>query len=386
MKHLYTVDVTKTFESRVKSRPAMGKILVIEDQVDILDDVVDTLRLEGYEVLRAERGEDGVRLAREELPDLIVCDIMMPNMDGYQVLEILRSETETRTIPFIFLTALAERANWRQGMVMGADDYVTKPFHLQDLLESIQAQFHKQELIEDRTQEQLDTLRNSIVLALPHELRTPLNSIIGFSDMLVSEADQLSPDQVSNWGQHISKAAERLYRLVENHLYYVRLQVAVQGGARLQSDDALFDFGSAIESIARDLADECHRPDDLRLELDPAPMIQMQDNDAQKVVHELVSNAFKFSEPGTPVHVYGEVVDGGYKFTVTDEGRGMNKKDIDQIGAYIQFERWIYEQQGMGLGLTIVKLLAAGYDTDFNIRSNKQQPGTRVCFVLPTAS
>ncbi len=364
----------------------MGKILVIEDQVDILDDVVDTLRLEGYEVLRAERGEDGVRLAREELPDLIVCDIMMPNMDGYQVLEILRSETETRTIPFIFLTALAERANWRQGMVMGADDYVTKPFHLQDLLESIQAQFHKQELIEDRTQEQLDTLRNSIVLALPHELRTPLNSIIGFSDMLVSEADQLSPDQVSNWGQHISKAAERLYRLVENHLYYVRLQVAVQGGARLQSDDALFDFGSAIESIARDLADECHRPDDLRLELDPAPMIQMQDNDAQKVVHELVSNAFKFSEPGTPVHVYGEVVDGGYKFTVTDEGRGMNKKDIDQIGAYIQFERWIYEQQGMGLGLTIVKLLAAGYDTDFNIRSNKQQPGTRVCFVLPTAS
>jgi K+-sensing histidine kinase KdpD len=364
----------------------MGKILVIEDQVDILDDVVETLKLEGYDVLRAECGEDGVQLAREELPDLIVCDIMMPNMDGYQVLEILRSETETSTIPFIFLTALAERANWRQGMVMGADDYVTKPFHLQDLLESIQAQFHKQELIDDRTQEQLDVLRNSIVLSLPHELRTPLNSIIGFSDMLVSEADHLSSEQVSNWAQHISKAAERLYRLVENHLYYVRLQVSVQGGARLTTDDALIDFNSAIEAEAQVVAEEHRRTDDIVLDLETVPMIKMQANDAQKVVHELIDNGFKFSEAGTPVRIIGRATQSGYRFTVADEGRGMSQKDIDQIGAYIQFERWIYEQQGMGLGLTIVKLLSQGYSTEFEIKSQKDVPGTQVSFTFPGGS
>lgn len=361
----------------------MGKILVIEDQVDILDDVVETLRLEGYDVLRAERGEEGVQLAREELPDLIVCDIMMPNMDGYQVLETLRSEAETATIPFIFLTALAERANFRQGMVMGADDYVTKPFQLQDLLESIKAQFRKQKLIDGRTQEQIDELRHSIVLALPHELRTPLNSIIGFSDMLISESDNLSSEQVSNWAQHISKAAERLYRLVENHLYYVRLQVSVQSGVKLTTDDALFDFGSAIRSETEQIAQENHRLDDLILDLEPIPMVMMQSNDAQKVVHELVDNAFKFSVEGTPVTVSGRVADTGYELTVADEGRGMRQKDIDEIGAYLQFERWIYEQQGMGLGLTIVKLLASGYGTHFVIDSSKDIPGTRVTFTYP---
>ncbi len=363
----------------------MEKILVIEDQVDILDDVVDALDLEGYNVLRADCGEDGLQLARENLPDLIVCDIMMPNMDGYQVLEILRSESETATIPFIFLTALADRPKQRQGMVMGADDYVTKPFKLEELLEAIQTQFRKKGLRLDEKERELERLRNSIVLALPHELRTPLNSIIGFSDMLVSDVDSLSTEQISNWAQHISKAAERLYRLVENHLYYVRLQVAVQRGAKLQTEDPLIDLGSAIASAATRLAEEIRRKDDLILELEPAPTIYMQLNDAQKVVHELVDNAFKFSEAGKPVRLSGVVTDNGYEFTVSDEGRGMSKQDIDEIGAYLQFERWIYEQQGMGIGLTIVKLLAAGYHTELNIQSrNEETPGTRVTFIYPT--
>lgn len=368
-----------------EKQTSMEKILVIEDQVDILDDVVDALNLEGYDVLRADCGEDGLQLARENLPDLIVCDIMMPTMNGYEVLEILRNESKTATIPFIFLTALADRPKQRQGMVMGADDYVTKPFKLEELLDAVQTQFHKKGLRRDETEREMERLRNSIVLALPHELRTPLNSIIGFSDMLISDVENLSTEQISNWAQHISTAAERLYRLVENHLSYVRLQVAVQRGARLQSEDPLIDISGAIDAAATRLANEVHRSDDLILDLEPAPTIQMQLNDAQKVVHELVDNAFKFSESGKPVRLTGRVTDRGYEFTVSDQGRGMTKQEIDEIGAYLQFERWIYEQQGMGLGLTVVKLLAAGYETELDIQSRTDEnSGTTITFVYPT--
>jgi CRP-like cAMP-binding protein len=124
------------------------KILIIEDNKDIRESSVEILVLAGYDVLEADNGKIGVELAQQHLPDMILCDIMMPELDGYGVLYLLSKNRETSNIPFIFLTAKAERADMRKGMEMGADDYLTKPFDDMELLNTIESRFHKKEKIE----------------------------------------------------------------------------------------------------------------------------------------------------------------------------------------------------------------------------------------------
>lgn len=114
------------------------KILVIEDDKIVRENIALLLNEEGYHVSSASNGADGIKIARHEFPDLIICDVMMDGMDGYKVLQTLNDEPETSSIPFIFLTAKVEKADIRLGMDLGADDYLFKPFDADDLLKSIE--------------------------------------------------------------------------------------------------------------------------------------------------------------------------------------------------------------------------------------------------------
>jgi diguanylate cyclase (GGDEF)-like protein len=128
----------------------MNKILVIEDERAIRINLLKLLGAEGFHVIAAENGKDGVQLARTEPPDLIICDILMPELDGYGVLRTLQQDPVTATIPFIFLTAKSDRSDWRQGMNLGADDYLTKPFTRAELLEAIASRLQKQVSLQEQ--------------------------------------------------------------------------------------------------------------------------------------------------------------------------------------------------------------------------------------------
>lgn len=125
----------------------MKKILLIEDNLDVRENTAEILSLANYDVHTAENGKIGVELASKEKPDLIICDIMMPELDGYGVLHILSKKPETASIPFIFLTAKTEKADIRKGMTLGADDYLTKPFEDTDLLNAVEARLNKISLL-----------------------------------------------------------------------------------------------------------------------------------------------------------------------------------------------------------------------------------------------
>ncbi len=128
----------------------MKKILVIEDNFDIRENISEILELDGYEVLSAENGRIGVEMAQNQKPDMVICDIMMPELDGYGVLHMLSKNPETADIPFIFLTAKADRGDFRKGMEMGADDYITKPFNDLELLNAIESRFKKAKVFENK--------------------------------------------------------------------------------------------------------------------------------------------------------------------------------------------------------------------------------------------
>jgi len=364
----------------------MTKILVIEDAEPLRNDIIEMLSFEGFDVRGAENGVIGVAVANDYKPDLIICDIMMPELDGYGVLDALRKQEHTVAIPFIFLTAKTDRTDIRQGMGLGADDYLTKPFVASELLETIQARLRKRDTLQDMAEHKLRELSDSIITALPHELRTPLNTIIGFSDMLIAEANRLPPDQVIDWAQHINTAAQRLYRLVENYLMYVRVEVITHNHAEMRAlkQKYLDHPGSIIQFQAMHKTQQADREGDLVFDLVEDTRVHISDHDLGKIVEELIDNALKFSDAGKPVCLRTSLDGDHYVLRVEDKGRGMTREQMESIGAYMQFERWFYEQQGSGLGLAIVRRLAELYGGRMQLESDLDR-GTTATVYLPLA-
>src|SRR4051812_24195719 len=125
----------------------MKTILIIEDNTDVRENTAEILELANYKVLQAENGKAGVEVAQKMKPDLIICDIMMPVLDGYGVIHLLNKNQETANIPFIFLTAKSERTDFRKGMEMGADDYISKPFDDIELLNAVESRLKKNQAL-----------------------------------------------------------------------------------------------------------------------------------------------------------------------------------------------------------------------------------------------
>ena len=143
----------------------MKKILVIEDNLEVRENLEEILELSGYDVVAAEDGKVGVQKALESSPDLILCDVMMPQLDGFGVLNILSKRPQTANIPFVFLTAKAEKSDLRRGMNLGADDYITKPFYKDELLSVIETRLRKSERIRttfDKSEQSLTAFINEV--------------------------------------------------------------------------------------------------------------------------------------------------------------------------------------------------------------------------------
>src|SRR5665647_3915171 len=140
----------------------MAKILIIEDTDQLREDISDALELEGFEVINACDGDTGIQMANKHLPDLILCDIIMPGIDGYGVLQLLKSNEGELRFPFIFITALGDRENFRSGMELGADDYLIKPFTIDELFKAIEIRLSKHRSVEIRIKSQIEKIENEV--------------------------------------------------------------------------------------------------------------------------------------------------------------------------------------------------------------------------------
>jgi diguanylate cyclase len=162
----------------------MTKILIIEDMESLREETIEALSYEGFDVIGAENGAVGVKLALEHLPNLIICDVMMPELDGYETLTTLRQESSTATIPFIFLTAKADKADMRQGMELGADDYLTKPFTIEELLSAIAARLKKQATLQERVDREIKQTESRMAYLAQHDELTHLPNRLLFHELL----------------------------------------------------------------------------------------------------------------------------------------------------------------------------------------------------------
>jgi two-component system sensor histidine kinase/response regulator len=349
----------------------MTKILVIEDEELTRNVIVEVLQWSGFKTMAAENGRLGLKLAQEELPDLIICDVIMPEIDGFELLTLLKQDQKTVNIPFVFLTAQAGFRQSRQGMNLGADDYLPKPFELEELNKTIRTQLDKKNARQKEQLTQLNELCVNITGALPHELHTSLNGILGTTELLLTLDNSLDFDNRRELLEVIQDSAQRLQCLTENFWFYTRLVLIASDREKLRQlrgERLSANVGGIIESIAKSSAKQWQRKDDLQLNLETADL-EIAETDFQKIVYEIIDNAHKFSLLGTSVQVNSHCQSGKFILTVRDRGRGMTAEQIANIGAFRQFDREKYEQQGLGLGLIIVKLLAELYDSQLAITS-----------------
>src|SRR5439155_733799 len=149
----------------------MKRILVIDDDSAVMALTTRALRPRGFQTLTAHNGVVGLEMAKTQLPDLIICDIQMPQLNGFETLAALRQDAATAAIPFIFLTGMADRDQVRQGMGLGADDYLTKPFTAQELIGAVNIRLEKQNALRRRSEEKLQDLRGNIGMARPRDRR-----------------------------------------------------------------------------------------------------------------------------------------------------------------------------------------------------------------------
>ena len=361
----------------------MKKILVIDDEEWLREMIQLALRQRGYEVIEAHNGHDGIEKARAELPDLILCDVNMGKVDGYLTLAALRTEAPTAAIPFILMTGLADNAGMRHGMELGADDYLPKPFTTDVLYAAVEARLKKSQTVRDEAETKLRHLRDNISLMMPHEMRTPLNGIISNAELLVASSATLKANDVAEMGQEILKSSQRLERLIENFLIYAQLELIAADPKNVNAlrIGKTEQPAALIKKFADTQALQAGRLKDLKIAAVDAA-VPMSVEYFSKVVNELVQNAFKFSEADTPVEVRLAETFNGVELSVSDQGRGFSTDQIRRIGAYVQFDRKMQEQQGLGMGLVIAKRLAELHGGALEIEGRKGA-GTTVTVKLP---
>ncbi|MFW5701738.1 MAG: hybrid sensor histidine kinase/response regulator, partial [Bacteroidota bacterium] len=277
-------------------------ILVIEDEFEIRNGLARTLQLSGFDTIEASNGRIGLDMARSHIPDLIISDIMMPEMDGLDMLRELQKNEKTATIPFLFLTAKSAKSDMREGMNLGADDFITKPYDIDELLTAVDARFKKKEKSQNQFNKKFDELRSNLRKTLPHEIRTPLNIVLGLSEFLMKNYQNTSQKDACDMLENIHESGKRLNRLFENYLFFANMEIiaTVPGDInRLRNKvTPLCEF--VIRDMSAHHAQMAGREDDIELDLEDADLAILEEHFV-KLIEEMIDNALKFSDRGTPV-------------------------------------------------------------------------------------
>ena len=336
-------------------------ILVIDDEPAIRLGLTVAIKRHGYRVIAAEDGRDGLQKAREYLPDLIVSDVMMPPPDGFELKRLLDADPKSATIPFIFLTARSGTNDRISGIRDGADDYISKPFVMEELLARTDALLRRVRTEQERGREQMmetarqdmEKLRGEILQNFHHELSTPLMNIITPLELAVNNKFS-EPEMQSHFIRMALSNADRLGSLVADIIILSNVDLGNLNGVR-QSIDV---NDHILEPVRRRL--ERYKNKDLRFTQrvrDGGPVNAPRREFTQSILH-LVDNAFKYSPQNGKVKL--EILtgpNGGIKIAVSDQGPGIPGEQREKV-----FEKFYQisqgdsrEYDGLGVGLTIAR-------------------------------
>lgn len=334
-------------------------ILVVEDDLALLEGVSELLKLSDYQVLTATNGREALGVLEDQRPDLIISDIMMPEMDGYEFHAAVRERPEMFTIPFIFLTARGEKRDIRRGKASGADDYITKPFDDEDLLVTVESKLKRWAGLQKQRDEEIEDVKHRILLTLSHEFRTPLTYIINYADMLNVTDPSASHEDFQEFMSGIRRGAKRLNKLVEDFLVLVELETGEAREAYLYRRQEFDDTSAWLRVVTRRFqADAEAEGLELIIDIpDDLPSIMGDEVYLTDAIGRLLENAIKFSrEESEWIRVSAREAGEFLRIDVHDQGIGVAPENVETLfDLFHQLNREELEQQGTGAGLAICK-------------------------------
>ena len=341
MSHSSTASFTST-----KSR-----ILVVDDTSKNLQVVGTMLRNEGYDVTPAGSGAQALDRVLVRLPDLILLDLMMPEMDGLEVCRRLKADSFTQAIPVIFLTASTEMEHLVQGFEVGAVDYVTKPFNPPELLARVRTHLelkHARERLREMNDE-----KNEFMGIAAHDLRNPLNAVKGYTEMMREEPD-MEQQERSELLDRVHDATTRMVEMVQNLLDANRIERG-EMQLNLTPTDLVPVLNSVVETQR---SHATAKQQTIHLESETTPVvIQLDPSVTVQILENLISNAVKYSPPGREIFVRLKKYAHGVRVEVQDQGPGLSTEDQKKL--FGKFARLSAKPTGgehsTGLGLSIVK-------------------------------
>lgn len=347
------------------------KILVIEDNDEVRNNICDILEANNFKVSSASDGIEGYQSAVNQKPDLIISDIMMPNSDGYELLNKLREDSNFAAIPFVFLTAKTNYEDVRKGMNLGADDYIQKPFTIRDILDSVKTNLNKSKKLDVK----LNELRESIALYIPHELRTPLASILGYTELLREELKETEASPTVKWIiNSISEAGIRLNDVINKFIRYAEIAASSEDPVFLKKikEEIIPSCEVSIRVTAHRVGFQFNRSEDIEYEINDS-QLGMIPGHFEMIIEELVQNAVKYSKPASKIKIIAQASGKIFNISVTDFGIGMTSEQIEKISAFSQFDRKLNEIGGNGLGLATIKKIINMYEGTFIITSEPKK-------------
>jgi len=371
-------------------------ILMVDDNPINLNVLLDALKHHGFKLLAAKSGEEAIQRASFAKPDLILLDVLMPGIDGFETCRILKETEDTADIPIIFMTALADTVDKVRGFSLGAVDYITKPFQHEEVLSRVNAHLMIQDLkrsLEAKNEElarknslldealirekELNRLKTGLVGMASHELRRPLTVISLYSRSLVPRENGISADQADGYNK-IQKSIWQMTQLLDDILIATQSEMG-----KLTFEPELIN----IEEFCTKVVQESELIDDHAHKLNYQVIRNSETALADpkmlhRILSNLLSNAVKYSPHGTTIWFEADCSDGVARFTIRDEGIGISPEDQQKLFENFQRGTNVGKTPGTGLGLTIVKQCVEHHHGSIRF-SSELGKGTRFDVFIP---
>lgn len=369
-----------------------ANILFVEDNADLRENAALVLGLEGYHVKVARDGREALDILDAGfVPQIIVSDIMMPRMDGYEFFDAVRQKNHLKAIPFIFLTARGSRHDVSLARSLGVDDYLVKPFEPEEFLIAVRNKLRRTAEIRDQAVESMADARRVLVDLLSHELRTPLTFVTGgfalLADELANQESQSVSEDIRASLELIQNGTQRLNRLAEQTVLYSQIlsgyitNYVQEASEYLELSMLITDTMALLSSLSeeRNITLQPILPEDNLVTIYGVRTLLVT------AVSEVVRNAIQYSPAGSLVRLVALSNGEHGLITIIDRGVGIKLEDQANIwNVLTQSERSRYEQQGIGMGLPIVKGIVTAHEGTVTLSSVPGQ-GTEVVLSFPLA-
>ena len=360
-------------------------ILIVEDNTVIRKALESILKKYGYNVIIAVDGQEALTIVSGQVPDLIISDIMMPNLNGYEFYKLIRDMPDLGIVPFIFLTALDAEKEVRQAKELGVDDYLTKPFTKEDLICVVKGKLKRKAQIKSSTSKEIEDLKKDIIMTLTHEFNTPLTIIRGFTSLLLRNDLYLEKNELKELLNCIKAGGDRLGELISDFTAMIEIESGF-----LDREVALLykknNINSIIDSLkykftsntsARDIEIYCNLNQDL-------PLFNFSDKHISMAIEKIIDNAIKFSnKEKTIIKINTDKEKDSICIEIEDNGPGIAEHEFENIfKKFYQINRRTIEQQGAGVGLTISKAYIEANSGNISVES-KEGEGAKFIITLP---